>query len=258
MSELKELAKYFGLPEDANIDAIKGHVTEAYVSKEVHTKALGETHGKTTHELVKAAKDAGIEIEKSELKELDTKGVAGLIADRFKSKLAESESGKSATAAEVEAKYKGEIEQWKKKYTDLDTRYTQLGSEFDGYKVEVDTKAKNAKKSDLYKTSASKLKFGAAVDELSREGFYAKVNKKYDFDLAEDGSTLFAIDRETGKRVPSKTKSATDATIDEIFEAEFKAHPNLAAVADPKKVHTFVGSVPPVEVKPVRQVAPRH
>ena len=258
--EAVELVRFLGIESAETLDAAKAAINEGWVPSKTHKEAVGELHGKLTHSLTKIATDLGIEVDRAELKGKQTLEIPTYIADKFKAKLTEVEGQKSATTEQAEAKWKGEVEKWKTKATDLEGLNANTTKEFETFKTTVETEKRNGRISAEFGSAFGKLPFSNTVSEFTKKGFEASLREKYKFDL--DGETPVVRDSK-GEAMKSKVNAGQFATFAEIIETEFKAAKDLAAVADPKKVHTFGAgfNITPAGGQPqkqVRQVAPRH
>jgi hypothetical protein len=245
--EAVEFLKFVGIEAD-NLEAAKEAMNSAWVPKKHHDSALGALNGKFTTALTQLAKGVGIEVDKSEFKDKDTVEIPAIIGTKLQAKFTELEGQKSATASEVEAKYKSEIDKYKSKITDLEGLTASTAKQFEEFKTTVETEKRNGRISAEFGGVFSKLPFSQTVSEFTKKGFEASVRDKYRFDLSEDGTPV--VRDAEGQAVKSKVNAGKFATYAEVIEAEFKSVKELQAVADPKKVTTFGGSggvVPPVE-----------
>jgi hypothetical protein len=257
--EALEVVKFLGIEADT-VDAAKAAINEKWVPQDQHSKAIGELNGKFTHELTKVAKNLGVEVDKAEFKDKSTVEIPAIIGTKLQAKITELEGQKSATATEVEARFKSEIDKWKAKATDLEGLTASTAKQFEDFKSSVEAEKRNGRISAEFGAAFGKLPFSQAVSEFTKKGFEASVRDKYRFDLDADGAPVV---RDTeGQAVKSKVNAGKYATYAEVIETEFKAVKELQAVADPKKVHTFAPNVNLTGIqpdhKPVRQVAARH
>jgi hypothetical protein len=253
--EALEVVKFLGIEADT-VDAAKAAINEKWVPQEQHSKAIGELNGKFTHELTKVAKNLGVEVDKSEFKDKSTVEIPAIIGTKLQAKFTELEGQKSATATEVEAKYKSEIDKYKSKITDLEGLTASTAKQFEDFKSTVETEKRNGRISAEFGGVFSKLPFSQTVSDFTKKGFEASVRDKYRFDLSEDGTPV--VRDVEGQAVKSKVNAGKFATYAEVIEAEFKSVKELQAVADPKKVHTFApsgGAIPPVEPNGKSKVA---
>lgn len=257
--EAVEIVKFLGIEADT-VDEVKAAINEKWVAADSHSKAIGELNGKFTHELTKVAKGLGIEVDKSELKDKSTVEIPSIIGAKLQARFTELEGQKTASTAEIEAKFKGDVDKWKAKAADLEGLNANATKEFDAFKTSVETEKRNGRVSGEFSAAFGKLPFSQAVSDFEKKGFEAAVREKYQFGIDNDGSPVV---RDTdGKVVPSKANAGKGATYTEVIDLEFKAVKNFQAVADPKKVHTFAPGQHilgmPVGRPSVREIAARH
>jgi hypothetical protein len=232
--DFKEVAGFTGI-EAEDFDTFKEAFNEKFVPKEQHSKTLGELNGKALHELTKTAKELGVEVDDIKGKQLLE--AVPVLREKLKGRLAEIEGQKSASAEEIEAKYKADLDKWKQKATD----YTQLlettKSEYEGFKSQVETDKRQFQINTHFDKSLGGLKFSESANEFTRKGFVSTVREKYAFDLSDEGSPV--VRGKDGNIIQSKVKAGTPATFDEVLSLELK-EAKLEAVVDSKKVPTFV------------------
>lgn len=233
--ELKDITAFTGI-EAEDIESFKAKFNESYVPKAEHSKAIGEINGKLSHAVKKVGKELGVELDAEDLKKPLTE-VLPLFGERVKTRFIELEGQKSATAEEIEAKYKGEVETYKQKVNDYKQLNDTLKSQFEGFKTEVETEKKTFKVATHFDKAFSGLNFAENANEYTRKGFKSEVATKYAFDLNDEGSPV--VRDKSGNIVQSKAKAGTPATFDEVLALELK-EAKLEKVADSKKVGTFV------------------
>lgn len=243
--EAKDILGYIGI-EAAGLEELKTAFNEKYVPADKHKADLGAVNGRVTSSLTKAAKEIGVELSKDELKDKDTTEIPLILAEKVKSRFAELEGAKSATATEIESKYKTEIETWKTKANEFKGLAETAGQNLEAFKTEVATKEKQRVVGSAFDKAFGSLAFGTTVNDLTKTGFKALVAEKYKFDIDDEGNEV--VLGTDGKKVPSKSKAASFANYAEVLSAEFETRPELKAAADSKKFPIFGGSVtPPVE-----------
>lgn len=255
--ELKDFAKFIDIEitDETTTDDLTNAFNAKYVPVETHSKALGELNGQVQHAIKKEFKAIGLEIDSSELKDKTTKDLPSLFAHAAKAKFEELESQKGATAEQIEAKFKADLEKYKGQLTEKETLLNDVKSQFDGFKTTVETEKRTSKIQGELSKSLSSLKFSDSVHELAKEGFKAKVSQSFSFDLNEDGKPV--VKDKDGNLVTSKLKAGEPASYEEVVTMAFKES-GLEQVANPTKVSTFVTTPTPIAPNSTsRQVAPR-
>lgn len=254
--EVKDLSSFIGIDitDETTVDQVKEAFNAKYVPVETHSKALGELNGQVQHAIKKEFKAIGLEIDASELKDKTTKDLPSLFANAAKVKFEELESQKGATATEIEAKFKADLEKYKGQLNEKETLLNDVKTQFDGFKTTVETEKRNGKIQGELSKSFGALKFSESVHELAKEGFKAKVSQSFSFDLNEDGKHV--VKDKDGNLVTSKLKAGEPASYEEVILSSFKES-GLEKVADSNKTTTFVSTPTPVASANGRQVAPR-
>jgi regulator of RNase E activity RraB len=231
--EIKEVAEFLNV-EAEDFEGLKAAVNEAYVPKKELTKVQGELNGKFEHALKKVAKEIGIDAD--ELKGKPVLEALPLVGEKVKSRFTELEAGKSATAAEIEERFKAEADTYKQKVNDLKALNETLKSQYEGFKTEVESENRAFKINHQFDGVFSKLPFSKTTTEITKRGFKSLLTEKYQFDLSEEGAPV--IRDKAGNIVQSKVKAGTPATFEEVFTAELKAE-KLDGVVDTNKIPTF-------------------
>ena len=255
--ELKDFADFVGieLTDDSTMDTVKAAFNEKYVPAEKYSTSLGELNGKVSHSIGKAAKELGIELTKDETKDKPLHELPLLLAAKLKGRMDELTNDKSATQEQIEAKYKGDLTAKEQKIADLTALNQGLSTQFEGFKVEVETKERNGKINFVKSDALGKLPWSQTATPIMRKGFEAVIAEKFKFDL--DGDSPVVRDS-GGNIVQSKAKAGTAASYEEVIAMEFEAS-GLKSVADSKKVPTFGAN--PIHVQAPNngfQPAPRH
>lgn len=255
--ELKDLAGFIGIDvtDETTIDQVKEAFNGKYVPLEKHSSSLGELNGKVDHSIGKAAKLMGVELTADEKKDKNLHELPLLLAEKVKARFDELAGDKSATQEQIEAKYKGQLTAFEQKVADLSALNQSLSTQFEGYKVEVETKERNRKINSVKSEALGKLPWSQTATPILKKGFEATIAEKFKFDL--DGDTPVVRDSQ-GNIVQSKAKAGTPASYEEVISMEFEAS-GLKAAADNKKVSTFGANQVHVQAQPNGfQPAPRH
>ena len=240
--DLNEFAKFVGvdITDETTLDDVKTAFNEKYVPAEKYSTGLGELNGKVSHAISKAAKEIGVELTKEEVKDKPLHELPLILAAKAKDRFTELEGLKSATQEEIEAKYKGELTTYQQKVKDLSELNQSLSTQFEGFKVEVETKERNGKINAVKSQALGSLPWSSTATPILRKGFEATIAEKYKFDL--DGDSPVVRDKD-GNIVQSKSKAGSPASYEEVISSEFEAS-GLKAVADSKKVPNFAASAP--------------
>lgn len=255
--EVKDITAFTGIEADS-IEDFKSKFNESYIPKAEYTKAMGEVNGKLQTAVKKVGKDLGVELETEDWKKPLTE-VLPLFGEKVKGRFTELEGAKSATAEEIENKYKGELDTYKQKVNDYKALNETLKSQFEGFKTEVESEKKNFKVSTHFDKAFNGLNFAENANDYARKGFKAAITEKYKFELGDDDKPV--VRTPSGEIVQSKAKAGTPATFDEVLANELK-EAKLEKVADSKKVGTFVPSArvtdPSGGTKEPRRFTPRY
>lgn len=182
----------------------------------------GKRIGSIETELKKQAKAAGIEFEDGELKGKKIEDLAEITFSKVKNKIKDLESKAGQGNDEV-------IKEWQDKYSKLESKandykksWESTQTEFEGFKVQVDSDNKNRTVNQYIETSWSNYKWPSAIDELKKEGFKAYVGKHYKVQLDEQGQP-FVSDKD-GNRIKSGKAHGQFKSMDEILIEEGTKH----------------------------------
>lgn len=238
--ELKDIAEFTGLviTDETTLDDVKSKFNELYVPVKKHSDTLGELNGKVSHAIHKAAKELGLEIPKEAFKDKNIYELPSVLGEFAKTRMEELESAKGATAEEIEAKYKSDLEKYKGKVTEKESLLADVQGQFETFKTQVETDRRKSKVESEYGKVFGGLKFAETVKDLEKAGFEAMLKNNYQFDLDDEG--LPVVKDKDGKAVTSTAKAGTLATFEEVITSEFKKL-GLDSKVDPKKVSTFGG-----------------
>jgi hypothetical protein len=230
--ELKDVLSYLGVDEVKTIDEFK-NAFEADHVKISAIKDLRETNpklkqvfdgvtapllGKAENKLKGILKENGIVFEQGELKDKGFEDIAELAKEKLKTKFAEYESkvgqGGDAALKEMQEKY-SKIE---KEYNNTKELLGTTKNEFEQHKLSADATLKNFKIEIADKNAFGKLKLKEGVKEIELVGFKTLFNQSYQRDFDEQGNLI--IKDKQGNLIPSKAKSGTFKTIEEIYQEE--------------------------------------
>jgi hypothetical protein len=256
--EVKDLADFLGvtITADTTIDTVKEEINAKYVPTERHSTALGELNGKVSHAIKKGFKDIGVEIDPSELKDKNLTDLPSIFASKVKTMFGELESAKGLTAEQAEAKFKGDLDKYKKQLEDLSGLHEGTKNEFNQFKESVISEKRTGKIQGEFENVLKGLKFSEAASALAVKGFKADLNETFKFDLSEEGNPIVRDIK--GELIKSKVKSGEPATYEEVIKAKFEES-KLGAVIDSKKVPNFATTyTPPIGQNNVKKVAARH
>jgi hypothetical protein len=256
--EVKEIADFLGIEigTDTTIDAVKESINSKFIPVDKHSTALGELNGKVSHAIKKSFKDIGIEVDSSELKDKNLTEMPLVFAAAIKSRFTELEAAKGLTAEQAEAKFKGDLDKYKKQLEDLSGLHEGTKNEFTAFKEGVVTKERTGKIQGEFENVLKALKFSESASPLAVKGFRADLNETFKFDLSEEGNPI--VRDLKGELIKSKVKSGEPATYDEVIKMKFDES-KLGALVDTKKVPNFTPSyTPPNGQDNVKKVAARH
>jgi uncharacterized protein (DUF1778 family) len=242
--ELSEILKYQGieLGEDATVDDYKKAFDEKYIIKEnalkdesIRTHFMGEATSNHAKELLRTAKENGIELSPEE-KKLPIADLSRLVfaknSEQWDSKVKELQSAKKPSE---------EINAIKEKYETLNSRLSEevnakkeLQELLEKKESEFVTFKKDYEKNDILgKTwGGFETKLSDTADTLRKEGFKAHINNKYQIEFDEENKVLYpTVD---GQRVKDETKHGNFLNLSQVLEKEAKEF-NILKQADSGK-----------------------
>lgn len=242
--ELSEILKYQGieLGEDATVEDFKKAFDEAYIRKEnaikdesIRTHFMGEATSNHAKEILRTAKENGIELSPEE-KKLPIADLSRLVfaknSEQWDSKVKEMETTKKPSE---------EFNQLKEKFETINSRLREeenakkeLQELIEKKENEFVTFKKDYEKNDILgKTwGGFESKLSDTADTLKREGFKAHINKKYQIEFDEDNKVLYPTLE--GQRVKDETKHGNFLNLSQVLEKEAKEF-NILKQADSGK-----------------------
>lgn len=233
--ELKDLAEYLGftdekLKEFENPEALKAEVDKQFIRRENALKdkdfkkaVTGELLGSITTKAKAIAKQHGIEFQPEEIKDQPVEKIIELGFTKFASA--------SATALEDVKKQIGKpdeaLQELQKKYTSLETKYSDTNSllettknEFTSFKQQTANEIKNAKLTFQEEQEFGKIEnlFKPNINEVEKIGFRSAIKTKAKFDFDEAGK-MIVTDLE-GHMIPNKNKHGEFMKPEEFLKEE--------------------------------------
>jgi uncharacterized protein YdbL (DUF1318 family) len=111
-----------------------------------------------------------------------------------------------------------EITSWKKKFEESETLKTDLSSQFDSFKTNVETEKKQGRINTTFSTALEAVKIDPATDKYKLKGFRTEFDEKYQIDI-EDNSVVVK-DKKSGDKLKSSAKAGQFMTLEEILTKE--------------------------------------
>jgi hypothetical protein len=228
--ELPELIKYMDLPDDIDsLDKAKEVFEKNFVKRtmaatdpEIVKSITGQRMNSIEGDLFKVGKEIGIEIDEEIKKAARAEDKIAIIGTRFKSLMEsklEEERKKHADPSEA---IKGYEEKFNKMKTSLKEKDELLSSSKTQYD-ELFSTLKNKERDIIINSKLSSVKSNPAIkkdDELKLIGFETKFNQKYITDIDEEKKEVIVRLRENGQQIPSKTKTSTFMTFEDLYIQE--------------------------------------
>jgi len=224
LEEAEERLSFLGIEADS-FDDFKSGFSEKYAgdAKQAASKWLspmvGEKTAKIKQNIIKKAREEGIEFTQKELEEKELEEVHDLIAERkagkFKTELEAIKSKVGANGDEVVKDLQEKYEKAAKRASEEETLRKQLAGELDNYKQTALNEVKGVKVSYLKADQMSKLKLKPGLSELEKTGFESHIEKNFKFDFDDQGKPFVADSQ--GNRIRSSKKADEYKSIDEVL-----------------------------------------
>lgn len=233
--ELQEVLTLLGIPSEkaTTIDALKTEFEKEFVRVKtltVDSEAIKPIVGKILNEVntnIKAAVkpfDAGIDFESDEWKNADTKTRVKLTFDKIAGKhktIVDDLTTKASQNNDQKVKdLQEELRKANEKYGDLEGKHGVVVNEFNEFKNNTLTAAKNNTLNGYLKNAKENVKFISGITKVQMLGFDQSLSTKFEFDLDESGKSVIVKDKSTGKPIPSKKVANQSKTLDEVLEDE--------------------------------------
>lgn len=199
--------------------------SKSEVFKRFVPRAVGTISGKTVSIVKKKASELGIELTSEEIKDKPVEEVVDYalskISTTVSTKLTDYESKLKQNTDERVAALSAENATYKQKYSDLDNLHQSLKKTYETDTANAKNQLRNFKLDSIKsKKHSDSLKFAATTKELEKEGFFAKISKKYKLDLNEAENDLEVFDASTNARIPNPKQAGAFMTYEDILEAE--------------------------------------
>lgn len=219
-----------------NLDGFKTKFAEGYIpvsrveqyvkdepDGKIKNAIIGNTVGQFNDAVSSVAKRFEIDLSSEDFKGLEKqseklKKLAEVVHNKIEGERQTFKSG-LPDLEKVNKEWETKVSKIQKEKESIESLLNTTKTEFEGFKTEVVTKEKNSKKDSYWNKSFGSLKFSKETDDLKKEGFATKFRSKYDIDIDDKGNE-FVIERESGKKLPSKKNAGNFAGLDELLELE--------------------------------------
>lgn len=226
--------------EDVTLDIVKNHLSDKFVhidkigdrtdlTDPIVNKAYGKRMKEVELELVKMAKASGLEITHSEVENKKLDEVIGIVGGKFTTKIKDSK-GTGKPDKDVE-KLETELSDWKAKYDQMKTSVETVQNEFNTFKANVTEKEKESLINGIKSKAIESVKFGSDVNEISKKGFRAIFNEKYNF-VTNDQNEVEIRNKKDNSRVQNPDDLSKYLTASEAAERLAKEEGLLSKTGD--------------------------
>lgn len=221
--EQAEFLKFISLDEAETLEQAKEQFQEKFIPE----KKLTETVGKLTGSIVNVARKIftpfGVELTEEDFKGKKIEEVLKTSADQavnfHTTKLTELQSLAEGKVDDTLLKKKDEeITTWKKKFEEAESLKTDLATQFDSFKNNVETEKKQGRINTTFSTALEAVKIDPSTDKYKLKGFRTEFDEKYLIDL-EDNSVVVK-DKKTGEKLKSSAKAGQFMSLEEILTKE--------------------------------------
>lgn len=223
-AEVKDASQFKELFEQkfVAIDELKERkeLIEPYVSK-----AIGKRLGSLETEVKRIAKESAIDIESDEFKgkpiEELTKTVFKKFAESNLSVVKNLQEKLSANSGDAVAKIQKEAEQWKTKYSEVESLLNDTKNQFTKLQEDKENEIKSFKIEVKKKNVWDSIGLKKDITPVEKTGFEALLNSKYSLDLEED---TIVVKTKDGKRIKNDKVVGQFKTFEEILKEEAEAN----------------------------------
>lgn len=223
--EAKEIINFLGLeledPDNATIDDLKEQFHQKFTTyedakqdAEIGKHHVGKRMGSATRELIRKAKDAGVEFEDGELKddngnELPVEELGKKTIDKinkgYEEKIKELKESKSKTDDKKAQDLEKRLEEANKQWNEDKQMLEETKQELEKERQDKQNQIKNFKINDQLSKIKKGVNFVDDMKPVHEKGLHQELNEKYQFDLNENDE-LVVTDKE-GNRLKSKEKA---------------------------------------------------
>lgn len=221
--EQAELIKFLNLEEVESVEAAKEKFQADFIPAKTLTERVGKITGSINSVAPKLFTEFGVTLTEEDFKGKKTEEVlqfaAGKAVENYKAKITELEARASGQAGEEV------IKQWEQRVTKLEKQLneekslkTDLSTQFEQFKIGVETEKKNGKIQTALEKSLNEIKLDPTVHPLTIEGFKNKVKSNYIIDLEDDAPVI--KDAKTGEKLKSNAKAGTFMSIADVLLKE--------------------------------------
>jgi hypothetical protein len=230
--ELKDVLGYLGYDAEKvkTIDDLKGTFEKDFIRASAINEEsdfikpiLGKTFGTQENELKKIAKDFGIDLEVDEYKEAkkvsDKVKVLTKLISESKESIIKEQATKLAQGNDEKVKtLETQYEKLKREKAEKEALLEATANEYNQYKQNSANEMKNYKLNHVKTDVAGKVKFNSQATDLSKKGFWATINEKYEFDFDETEKPI--IRSKGGQQLKSDKVAGAFLTPEEVITKE--------------------------------------
>ncbi len=238
-----------------SVDKLKEEFATTFARKEVFKAELakdasfvnpliGKRLGSIETKVKQIAKDKlGLEFEGGEFKDKSIEDILELSADKYKSKyetdIAEVKKNITSTPDDIVKEWEKKLQIVNEEKENWKIQASKANEEKENFIRDWDTKEKTRKINDTLENTFKAIEFAPEANELTLEGFRAKILSEVKFDFDESGNFI-TFDKE-GKTVFNPKKNGVAYSASEFVKDKAIEHKIFKLNGDGgKKVETFV------------------
>lgn len=244
--EAKEILGYLGIPEAdvTDIEKFKEKFNPAFIKKDLEIirgddalvgQLFGAKSKATTIAISRVLKKHGIKVEDKDfdgpLEKVSEKVIDSAISE-LASKISELEAGAGKGNDEKLAALQKQYDTLKKEKEGIETKYNTVTGEYETFKTTSAKQFEDYKINSAVDKVLGSFKWANGVNDLVKEGFRSRIEKKYK-PAFDDKGTLIALN-DKGEKIPNAKTAGTFKTYEEaIIEDGVEA--KIYAIADNKR-----------------------
>jgi hypothetical protein len=196
--------------------------TKSDAFKRFLPKAVGQMAGRSTSVLKKRLQELDIELTSDDYKDKTVEEIIDNALTKtittVKSKFGEFENNLKSNSDERVRDLETKLQTTLKKYDDLNSLHGQLKqtheSEISNHKNELS----RFKRDTILNKYHGNIKWKTGLRDIERDGFFARLDKKFKIELNENGDDIDVFDRSTNARISNPKRAGTWKTYSDILE----------------------------------------
>jgi hypothetical protein len=196
--------------------------TKSDAFKRFLPKAVGQMAGRSTSVLKKRLGELEIELSPDDYKDKTVEEIIDNALTKtiqtVKSKYGEFENNLKSNSDERVRDLETKLQSTLKKYEDLNSLHSQLKqtheSEIGNHKSEL----QKFKRDTILNKYHNSIKWKTGLRDIERDGFFARLDKKFKIELNENGDDIDVFDRSSNARIGNPKRAGTWKTYADILE----------------------------------------